>query len=646
MANTGAIKAGRAYVEVFLDKNPFVRGLRSCEKSLTSWGRSVSAMGRQVMMAGTAIVGSLVAASVKAGSIGHDLEEMSKKTGVGVEALSGLGYVARQSGGSLEGLGKSFRFMQKNLFAAQNGTKGVVKALAQLGLTVAELQKLTPEEQFKEIAGRIGSLADPTARAALAMKIFGRSGTELLPMFARGKDGINAMIGEAEKLGLIMSTDDAEAAAEFHEETKKLTDILKMGMFRVGSAIIPILKDLAVKYGQVVKACSDWVKANPGVVTMVLYLGAALMATGAAFMILGKAMVLAGAMLKIVLTLFAVIKTVLMFILSPLGLVVTALTAGVAAFLYFSGYGSQLLSWLGNCFMTLKDDATKAFNGIAQALAKGDIALAARILWLTLKMEFLKGKQVLLEVWLSFKSKFLEYWNGIGYSMVLIWDTAVYGIKTAWIELVALLKSVWTSFKSVYGSVVDWCVKKAMGAWIWWQKLMNPEFDDASAKKTLDDSLAQDKADRDAETQKDLQAIESQRASSRSAAKAGYEQDKDNIANAYTADIEANNKEAEDRLKKNAQELAKAKGQWQASLNRAAEPADAQMPQRPNIPKFGDTLAMAGSASAIGTFSASGLSMLGAGGVMQKIAAASQATADNTEEIADNTADSGDEFAE
>jgi hypothetical protein len=645
MANSGAIKAGAAYVEIFLDKNPLVRGLRSCERSLTSWGRSVSALGRKAMMAGASIIGALAGASIKAAAMGHDLEEMSKKTGVSVEALSGLSYVANQSGSSLEGLGKGFRFMQKNIFAAAGGTKAAVTALGQLGLTVEGLQKLSPDEQFKEIAGRIGALADPTARAALAMKIFGRCGTELLPMFARGKDGINAMIGEAERLGLIMSSEDAKAAAEFYEETKKLTDVLKMGLFRIGSAIIPILKDLAEKFVQVIKTCSDWVKVNRGVVSMVLYLGAGLAVAGAALMVFGGALTFTGKMLSIILGAFSILKTALMFILSPLGLIVTALAAGVGAFLYFSGYGGQLLSWLGERFRELKEEATKAFNGISQALAKGDIALAAQILWLTLKMEFLKGKQALLEIWLSFRNTFLEYWNGIGYSMVLVWDTAVYGIKIAWAETVAFLKSTWVSFKGVYGNVVDWCTKKMMGLYIWWQKLMNPNFDDVSANKIVEDSLAQDKNNRDTQAEKDLQVIEQQRASSRTSAKASYDTDVSNIANAYANDIETNNKDAEDRLKKNAAELEKAKGLWQTSLDKAAEPDSAGQPKRPKVPSVGDTVAATGGASALGTFSASGLSMLGAGGVMQKIAAASQATADNTEEIADNTSDSGQEFA-
>ena len=62
--------------------------------------------------------------------MGHDLEEMSLKTGMSVETLSGLGYVAKLSGVNMEALGKGIKFMHKNIFAANGGLKGAVKALA------------------------------------------------------------------------------------------------------------------------------------------------------------------------------------------------------------------------------------------------------------------------------------------------------------------------------------------------------------------------------------------------------------------------------------------------------------------------------------------------------------------------------------
>ncbi|MFQ3593691.1 MAG: hypothetical protein SNJ82_10990, partial [Gemmataceae bacterium] len=45
---------------------------------------------------------------------------------------------------------------------------------------------------------------------------------------------------------------------------------------------------------------------------------------------------------------------------------------------------------------------------ISDALAAGDIGLAARILWLTLKMEFQKGVLWLEEKWIDFKNFFID----------------------------------------------------------------------------------------------------------------------------------------------------------------------------------------------------------------------------------------------
>ena len=637
MANTGAIKAGRAYVEIFVDKNPLIRGLRVAEKSLHSWGAAVSSMGRKTMLAGTSIVGALVGASIKAAAMGHELELMASKTGMSVETLSGLSYVAKLSGVEMDALGKGIKFMHKNIFAANGGLKGAVKALGQLGLTVKDLKGMTPEEQFAELAGRIGALKSPTDRVALAMKIFGRAGTELLPMFALGKVGINQYIEEARRLGLIMSTEDAEAAGTFYQELKKLSSVMKMGLFRVGAALIPILTDMADKIVKVVAKVTEWIKTNKGVVVMALYIGAGITAAGAAFYALGLAMTFSAKILSVVLGAFNVLKTVLMFILTPLGAIVTGLTAGVAAFLYFSGYGAQRLSWLGDRFKDLKQDATMAFTGISQALAKGDIALAAKILWLTLKMEFLKGKEALLSIWLTLKNKFLEYWNGLGYAMVLVWDTAVYGVKIAWAETVAFLIESSAMFKEAWGDTIDWVAKKMMGVWIWWQKLMDPNFDEKYATTETTKYFAQEKAARTAKTDTEMRTADNQRVAAEKAATDKYNADVAAIAAAFANDISANDKEAADRLKAVADELAAAQAEWKTALDKAAEFGAAAQPKRPALPGFSDVSMTA--ASAAGTFSAWGLGQIGVGSVMQKIADYTQRTAEATEDMADNAGD-------
>lgn len=62
MANTNAIRAGRAFVELFADDTKLVRGLRSAERKLRAFGASISRLGRQMVGLGAALLTPLVAA--------------------------------------------------------------------------------------------------------------------------------------------------------------------------------------------------------------------------------------------------------------------------------------------------------------------------------------------------------------------------------------------------------------------------------------------------------------------------------------------------------------------------------------------------------------------------------------------------------
>ncbi|MFN9222201.1 MAG: hypothetical protein ACK6D6_08865, partial [Planctomyces sp.] len=58
-----AIRAGRAFVELFADDTKLVRGLRAAERRLKAFGESVQSMGKKTMGLGAAIVGPIVGAA-------------------------------------------------------------------------------------------------------------------------------------------------------------------------------------------------------------------------------------------------------------------------------------------------------------------------------------------------------------------------------------------------------------------------------------------------------------------------------------------------------------------------------------------------------------------------------------------------------
>ena len=441
MADTGAIKAGRAYVEVFADKSKLVRGLDSISRDLTAWGKSIQGLGLKIFGAGTAAAGALFGATKYFSKFGDDIAKMSKRTGVSVEALSELSFVASQSGLEFETLENGIRKMQKSITDAGQGTKTAVDTLKELGVTFESIKELTPESQLKLFADKLAGIKDPTKKAGIAMELFGRSGTALLPMFEQGAAGIEKLQAEARKLGLTLSSQDALAAETLNDALDKLWRTVKMGYARIGQALAPVITDLSERMALVIGNISKWIKANPGLIKSIAYMAAGLVAGGLALMTFGTALTVVGSLIGKTVTVLKMIGSIISAITTPIGLVITAIAGLSAAILYYTGAGGKAVEWLKDRFGTLYGELEDAFSGIGAALAKGDIGLAAKILWLTIKMEFYKGKKAVLEIWSSIPTFMLDAW---AYSL--------YGIRVAWAETIAFLIKAWGKFKVYWES--------------------------------------------------------------------------------------------------------------------------------------------------------------------------------------------------
>ena len=203
-----------------------------------------AALGAAVI-AGSAILGFGISSIKTFAETGDAIQKMALRTGFSTEALSELGFAAEQSGASLETIEKAAKRMAVTILDANMGLSTAVDALDLLGLSVKDLEGLAPEEQFLTLLNAIGGVEDASLRAALAQRIFGRSGTELLPLLANGAEGIARLRQEARDLGIVFSQDAANSAAEFTDAMNELNQAVKGIQFEVGGLLAPHLTDLA-----------------------------------------------------------------------------------------------------------------------------------------------------------------------------------------------------------------------------------------------------------------------------------------------------------------------------------------------------------------------------------------------------------------
>ncbi len=529
MADTRGIRAGKAFVELGVD-DKIAKGLRAAEKRLKAFGAGVRKLGTQFAALGGAIITPLLGAAKVFAGAGDTLDKMAGRTGVSVEALSELGFAAEQSGADLETLEAGLRKMQRSITDAADGMQTAVDALAALGLNVQTLRNLTPEQQFKLIADRLSRIEDPTTRAALAMQLLGKSGTRLLPLLKDGAAGIAALQQQARDLGLTISTQSAKDAALLTDTLNILWRTLKQAAFTIGSALAPTLIDLAQRATRVVVVVTNWLTQNKALIVTVLKVAAAVTAVGIGLIAAGTLISGIGAVfgwLAAAVTgigaAFGTIGTALAALLSPIGLVITAAVALGSALLVVSGAGADALTWLGAQFGRLRDTVYKVMGGIADALAAGDITLAAQILWLSLKLAWQQGVAALNKAWLEAKRFFLSTAYGMWYGALAAAEIVCHALEVAWIETTAFLSKTWTSFTSgfqkAWNSAINWTTKRLLELW----GLFDETLDVQAAKQMADDDLSSLNAEIDQQRDAALQAREAQRQVERDRAKSMHE---------------------------------------------------------------------------------------------------------------------------
>jgi hypothetical protein len=104
-----------------------------------------------------------------------------------------LSMAAGRSGVDMEGLGHSLGHLQKSISEAAIGGGEAGHVLNLLGLDAQALSHMTADEQLGKVADAMQQIGNRGDQAMLAMKLFGRSGAELLPTLDLGSEGIKKM---------------------------------------------------------------------------------------------------------------------------------------------------------------------------------------------------------------------------------------------------------------------------------------------------------------------------------------------------------------------------------------------------------------------------------------------------------------------
>lgn len=229
------------------------KDIRDRNKAIAESFRGIASSIKNVTLTAIGFGASLFAIVKTTADAGDKFQEMAQKVGVSVEGLQKLSYAADLAGVNQEGLGTSLKFLNKNLVEARGGSKELSKAFKTLKIDPKKMKDT--EEAFIKIGGAIGGLKDQQQKTALALQIFGRSGSDLIPLFNDGEDAIRAMGKELEDMGGIIGTDLAKRSDQFNDNLGRMLKWLSALKTVIGVELLPIFEEMVV-------STLEWFSAN------------------------------------------------------------------------------------------------------------------------------------------------------------------------------------------------------------------------------------------------------------------------------------------------------------------------------------------------------------------------------------------------
>lgn len=164
MANSGAIRAGLAFVELFVDDSKLVRGLRRAEAKLKAFGNQIRNIGMGMAQLGAAAAAPLIA-STKV-FVGFDDQMRS------VQAVLGA------SGEQFDRLNEKAKLLGRTTSYTAAQVAGAMLELARAGFNTDEIDKATGD--MLALARATGTdLAEATNIAGNALRSFGMGADEM-----------------------------------------------------------------------------------------------------------------------------------------------------------------------------------------------------------------------------------------------------------------------------------------------------------------------------------------------------------------------------------------------------------------------------------------------------------------------------------
>lgn len=229
---------GTVLVDLKADTTHLVEGMKRAEASLKKIGDNAKDLAK--IFGGLVVIDMFRSQITQAIDFADSLNKLSQKTGITADGLYSLSAAAKLSDVDFVSLESSLAKFSKGIGEASMGTGSAKDAFEKLGISIQN-QDGTLKNSFvllTELSDKFQSMPNGANKATVAMQLFGKSGTDMIPLLNSGSEALKKFTG-------IMNEDTARAAEEFNDSMTNLGITSNAFFVKVTKDLVPTLEVLS-----------------------------------------------------------------------------------------------------------------------------------------------------------------------------------------------------------------------------------------------------------------------------------------------------------------------------------------------------------------------------------------------------------------
>ena len=220
-------------VKVGVDKSGFTTGLASMENSVKGFGMKVGGI-----LAGAFAFDKIIQGFSNAIDKGDQLQDLANRFGVAASSLQEIGNAASTSGAGLEDVASAMNKLAKNAGAAIGGNEQMAEAFNKIGLSVEQLNGMSPQDLFFALSKAVASGTLGMQDFTIAQELAGKGAAVLMETLRMGPEVIAA---NGQAMG-VWTDETISKLSEASDSIKTFQNKMTIAFGSIAQIAVPLIK--------------------------------------------------------------------------------------------------------------------------------------------------------------------------------------------------------------------------------------------------------------------------------------------------------------------------------------------------------------------------------------------------------------------